>query len=86
MCEQQGRRAGRVDFDNLNGERRFSSSSAYFQSKLTNLLFVRELQRGPGASGTDVIAVAAHPGGSRTGLGHETPAGLSVACCTSSGR
>jgi NAD(P)-dependent dehydrogenase (short-subunit alcohol dehydrogenase family) len=44
---------------------------AYFQSKLANLLFTAELQRRLAEAGAGTIAVAAHPGGSRTDLGTE---------------
>ncbi|MGL4175554.1 MAG: oxidoreductase, partial [Dermatophilaceae bacterium] len=40
-------------------------------SKLANLLFTRELDRRLHAVGAQVLAVAAHPGGSRTDLGTE---------------
>ncbi len=72
----QGHRPGRIDFDDLNSESKYSPWRAYFQSKLANLLFTRELQRRLGESGAEVIAVAAHPGASRTNLGHENPGGL----------
>ena len=44
---------------------------SYFQSKLANLHFTAELQRRLAAAGAPTIAVAAHPGGSRTDLGTE---------------
>jgi NAD(P)-dependent dehydrogenase (short-subunit alcohol dehydrogenase family) len=46
-------------------KRRYSRWPAYFQSKLANLLFTLELHR-RGAK-----ALTAHPGASRTDLGHE---------------
>jgi NAD(P)-dependent dehydrogenase (short-subunit alcohol dehydrogenase family) len=36
---------GRINFDNLQGERRYFRWNAYGQSKLANLLFARELDR-----------------------------------------
>ena len=44
---------------------------AYGQSKLANLLFTYELERR--LQGTNTIAVAAHPGGSRTELARNLP-------------
>jgi NAD(P)-dependent dehydrogenase (short-subunit alcohol dehydrogenase family) len=44
---------------------------AYFHSKLANLLFTAELQRRLAGAGAGTVAVAAHPGGSRTDLGTE---------------
>ena len=73
----QGHRPGRIDFEDLNWERRtYSPWRAYFQSKLANLLFTGELQRRLSAAGAEAIAVAAHPGSSNTNLGHENPGGL----------
>jgi NAD(P)-dependent dehydrogenase (short-subunit alcohol dehydrogenase family) len=69
-----GHRPGSVDFDNLQSEDSYNPWRAYFRSKLANLLFTRELDRRSAEAGLDVIAVAAHPGGSDTNLGHE-PAG-----------
>ncbi|WP_283134762.1 oxidoreductase [Rhizohabitans arisaemae] len=59
-------RGGRIDFDDLNGERRYRKWGAYSQSKLANLLFAFELQRR--AAGTALRSVAAHPGLASTNL------------------
>jgi NAD(P)-dependent dehydrogenase (short-subunit alcohol dehydrogenase family) len=61
-------RMGRIDFDNLNAERRYGAWQAYSQSKLANLLFTQELQRRADAAGVDLVAVAAHPGLAATNL------------------
>lgn len=67
-----GHRPGRLVIDDLMFERQgYDRWRAYFQSKLANLLFTAELQRRLAAAGAATIAVAAHPGGSRTDLGHE---------------
>ncbi|MBU3701072.1 MAG: SDR family NAD(P)-dependent oxidoreductase [Acidimicrobiia bacterium] len=67
-----GHRPGRMNLDDPNSEhRRYHPWRSYFQSKLANLLFTFELQRRLAATGADVIAVAAHPGGTRTDLGAE---------------
>jgi retinol dehydrogenase 14 len=60
---------GRIDFDDLGGERSYSGMRAYSQSKLANLLFTYELARRLGAS--EVTANALHPGMVRTGFGAE---------------
>ncbi len=39
---------GRIDFDDLQGERSYSGARAYNQSKLANVLFTYELARSPG--------------------------------------
>ncbi len=61
-------RIGRIHFDDLNWERRYSKWPAYGQSKLANLLFTFELQRRAQASGSGLLAVAAHPGYAATHL------------------
>jgi NAD(P)-dependent dehydrogenase (short-subunit alcohol dehydrogenase family) len=62
-------RAGRIDLDDLNWERkRYSRLAAYGQSKLANLLFVLELERRLTAAGSSVRALAAHPGYAATNL------------------
>jgi NAD(P)-dependent dehydrogenase (short-subunit alcohol dehydrogenase family) len=61
-----------IHFDDLQWERNYSRVGAYGQSKLANLLFTYELQRRLAHGGT-TIAVAAHPGGSRTELTRHLP-------------
>ncbi len=54
-------RAGRIDLDDLDGERRrYNPAAAYSASKLATVLFTRELARR--AEGTAVTAAAFHPG------------------------
>jgi NAD(P)-dependent dehydrogenase (short-subunit alcohol dehydrogenase family) len=61
--------AGRIDFDDLNWERRkYRAWRAYGQSKLANLLFTAELQRRLTEAGSPVLSVAAHPGYAATNL------------------
>src|SRR5215211_1703591 len=50
---------GRIDFDDLQGERSYSGARAYSQSKLANVLFTYELARRLPA--TSVTANALHP-------------------------
>ena len=60
---------GRIDFDDLNWERRrYSPWRAYGQSKLANLLFTAELQRRLTEAGAKVLSMAAHPGYAATNL------------------
>jgi len=65
---------GRIDFDGLQGERSYSGSRAYNQSKLANVLFTYELARR--LQGTSVTANALHPGVVNTGFGATDPAGF----------
>jgi len=62
-------RTGRIDFEDLNWERKsYRAWLAYSQSKLANLLFTAELQRRLEEAGSEVIATAAHPGYAATNL------------------
>jgi retinol dehydrogenase-14 len=65
---------GRIDFDDLQGERSYSGARAYNQSKLANVLFTYELARKLQAS--SVTANALHPGVVNTSFGAEDPAGV----------
>ena len=62
---------GTINFDDLQGERRYSGNQAYGQSKLANLLFTHELARR--LHGTGVTATALHPGVIRTRFAAEDP-------------
>ncbi len=59
---------GRIDFDDLQGERHYRPWKAYSQSKLAMLMFARELQRRSDANGWGLMSNAAHPGYARTEL------------------
>jgi retinol dehydrogenase-14 len=65
---------GRIDFDDLQGERSYSGGRAYNQSKLANVLFTYELARRLPA-GT-ITANVLHPGVTSTAFGAEDPATL----------
>jgi NAD(P)-dependent dehydrogenase (short-subunit alcohol dehydrogenase family) len=64
---------GRIDFDDLQGERDYSGARAYNQSKLANVLFTYQLARRLVGSG--VTANALHPGVVSTRFGAEDPGG-----------
>jgi retinol dehydrogenase 14 len=63
--------AGRIDFNDLQGERGYSGQRAYNQSKLANVMFTYELARRLAGSG--VTATVLHPGVVRTAFGAEDP-------------
>ncbi len=65
---------GRIDFDDLQGERSYSGSRAYNQSKLANVLFTYELARR--LRSIAVTANALHPGVVSTSFGAEDPRGI----------
>jgi len=61
-------RLGRMNFDDLMGEKKYGAWRTYGQSKLSNLLFTSELQRRLDANSLPVLAMAAHPGYAATNL------------------
>ena len=65
---------GTINFDDLQGERRYSGQQAYSQSKLANVMFTYELARR--LDGTGVTATALHPGVVRTGFAAEDPSAM----------
>jgi retinol dehydrogenase-14 len=62
---------GKIDFDDLQGERTYSGQTAYNQSKLASVMFTYELARQ--LEGTGVTATVLHPGVVSTGFGAEDP-------------
>jgi NAD(P)-dependent dehydrogenase (short-subunit alcohol dehydrogenase family) len=62
---------GTIDFDDLMGERSYSGSRAYNQSKLANVMFTYELARR--LEGSGVTATALHPGMTSTAFSGEDP-------------
>lgn len=61
-----GHSSGTIDFDNLQGEKRFRPWEAYPNSKLANVMFTYELARR--LEGTGVTANCCHPGVIHTNL------------------
>jgi retinol dehydrogenase-12 len=69
----EGHRAGRIDWENLELERGYTTFRAYANSKLALALFTRELaRREPG-----VAAVVMHPGGIATKIWGAAPRPIS---------
>jgi len=66
-----------IHFDDLQWERTYSRVGAYGQSKLANLMFTYALQRRLASHGT-TVAVAAHPGVSRTDLLRAAPRAMQL--------
>jgi NAD(P)-dependent dehydrogenase (short-subunit alcohol dehydrogenase family) len=59
---------GRINFGDLQSERRYNRWTAYGQSKLADLMFALELDRRMRAAGSSVKSLAAHPGYAATNL------------------
>ncbi|MFL5320431.1 MAG: SDR family oxidoreductase [Myxococcaceae bacterium] len=66
-----GHRIGKIDFDDLQGEKAFGGMKAYTQSKLANILWSNELARR--LQGTGVTSNSVHPGVVATGFGRNSP-------------
>ena len=81
----QGHRAGRINFADLQSERRYGRVSAYAQSKLANLMFTYELERRLRAAEAATVAVAAHPGSTSTELVRHWPGLLQTAYAATGG-
>lgn len=62
-------RGGTIDFDDLQGEKRYKSARAYSQSKLAQILFTTEFAKR--LQETGVTVNACHPGVIKTNLGME---------------
>jgi len=62
---------GKIEFDNLQGERSYSGIGPYGNSKLANILFTNELARR--LEGTGVTVNVLHPGLVSTGFGKNNP-------------
>ncbi len=59
---------GRIQFDDLMGERSYDKWSAYMQSKLANMLFMYELDRRLPTAHASVASLSCHPGYAATNL------------------
>jgi NAD(P)-dependent dehydrogenase (short-subunit alcohol dehydrogenase family) len=59
---------GRIDFDDLQHERRYHPWAAYGQSKLADLMLAFELARVAADQGWPLLSTAAHPGFTHTNL------------------
>jgi NAD(P)-dependent dehydrogenase (short-subunit alcohol dehydrogenase family) len=59
---------GRIRFDDLQWERRYSANFSYAQSKLADLMLTRHLAAIAAQRGWNLMSTAAHPGFTRTNL------------------
>lgn len=65
---------GRIDFDDLQAEKKYHTQKVYSQTKLACLMFGLELQQRAKAAGSHLESMVAHPGIARTTIGHERKA------------
>ncbi len=66
-------RNGSMDWDDLQGERKYEGWRAYNMSKLANILFANELDRRAHQAGSPLLSIAVHPGISRTSIFENGP-------------
>ncbi|MCW2937972.1 MAG: putative oxidoreductase/Short-chain dehydrogenase [Actinomycetia bacterium] len=69
-------RSGSIHFDDLTGEKKYSPTGFYSQSKFANVLFGLELDRRLRAAGLPLRSLLAHPGYSNTNLQSSGPTGI----------
>lgn len=62
----------RIQFEDLNFDKKYTAWNAYAQSKLAQMMFAYELQRRARAAGKSVQVLVCHPGASRTNLLKDT--------------
>ena len=68
-------RQARLDWSDLQGEKRYGPWKQYGQSKLAMLMFALELDRRARAAGWPLVSVAAHPGWAVTDIIANGPGG-----------
>jgi NAD(P)-dependent dehydrogenase (short-subunit alcohol dehydrogenase family) len=69
-----GHYRGVIDFEDLEGEKKYDGLKAYTQSKVGNVLFTRSLSQRLADSGITVNAL--HPGVVRTSIGNKNSSGF----------
>ena len=73
-------RNGKLEWDNLQGERKYVPWGAYNASKLANLMFARELDCRARAVGSKLVSVPVHPGVSQTSIVANGPGASDRGC------
>jgi len=61
-------RNGKINFDDLQGARKYVPWDQYNESKLANLMFSLELERRARASASKLVSIPVHPGVSTTSI------------------
>lgn len=67
---------GKIDRDDLNCEKNYSSWKVYGNTKLANILFSREFAKR--MKGTGVTSYSLHPGAIKTDIGRNTPIAVAL--------
>jgi len=66
-------KTGKVNFDDINFEKKYAKMASYGQSKLVCLMYALELDRKLKAARKKIISNSAHPGGAYTQLNRNMP-------------
>jgi NAD(P)-dependent dehydrogenase (short-subunit alcohol dehydrogenase family) len=66
-------RNGKLELDNLQGEKKYVPWDVYGMTKLANILFASELERRARKAGLKLISLAVHPGIARTQIFENGP-------------
>jgi len=72
VLSSNAHKAGKINLDDLQSERKYGRWSAYGQSKLANLMYAYEFARRAKAAGSPILVSAAHPGYAATSLQNKT--------------
>lgn len=69
---------GKMNWEDLNWEKKYNEFQVYGQSKLANIIFSKELQKRLDAEKVDIKVVSLHPGVVRTELGRNLATGFKI--------
>jgi NAD(P)-dependent dehydrogenase (short-subunit alcohol dehydrogenase family) len=72
VLSSNAHKAGRINLDDLQSEKKYGRWPAYGQSKLANLMYAYEFARRATAAGSPFVVTAAHPGYAATSLQNKT--------------
>jgi NAD(P)-dependent dehydrogenase (short-subunit alcohol dehydrogenase family) len=76
VLSSQAHRIGKINFDDLQSEKRYSRWAAYGQSKLADLLYAFEFARRAEKASSSIVVTAAHPGYAATNLQGHSGSGI----------
>ncbi len=71
-------KGGKIHFNDINAEKRYSAWERYAQSKLANIVHATELDRRLSTAGSGTIATCCHPGIASTELARHLPAAAQI--------
>jgi NAD(P)-dependent dehydrogenase (short-subunit alcohol dehydrogenase family) len=71
-------KTGKINFDDINFEKKYTRMASYGQSKLACLMYSLELSRKLKVAGKKIKSICAHPGGSNTDLSRNMPQWVNI--------